>query len=68
MTKNPSSAQAIDKERALDQQYSKRQLVQALDYPGSTMANMEKHWDNLVYITDMRVRARLSGWFPLKGE
>lgn len=68
MTKNPSSAQAIDKERALDQQYSKQQLGQAFAYKGSTMANMERHWDNLVDITDMRVRARLSGWLPLKGE
>ena len=68
MTKNPANPQAVDAQRKAYQHNAKRSLCLAMTRKESTAECMEKHWDNLVDVTEMRVRARLSGWLPLKGE
>lgn len=66
MTKNPRSPQAVDRQRHDDQQKVKIKLKHAMTH--NNMPTMEKLWDELVDITEIRCRARQSGWLPLKGE
>lgn len=66
MTKNPANPQAVDAKRHDDQQKVKIKLKQAMTH--NKMPTMEKLWDELVDISNLRIQARKSGWLPLKGE
>lgn len=53
MTKNPANPKAVDRQRHDDQQKVKFKLQQAMTY--NNMPTMEKLWDELVDISNLRI-------------